>query len=92
MKKVCIITAARSEYGVLRWIIDLFSHDKDIQLQLIVTGSHLSKEFGLTYHFIEEDGYKIDEKVDMELNHKIYIQFLSLWDYALKEWDMLFHA
>ena len=68
MKKVCIITAARSEYGVLRWIIDLFSHDKDIQLQLIVTGSHLSKEFGLTYHFIEEDGYKIDEKVDMELN------------------------
>lgn len=56
MKKVCIITAARSEYGVLRWIIDLFSHDKDIQLQLIVTGSHLSKEFGLTYHFIEEDG------------------------------------
>lgn len=68
MKKVCIITAARSEYGVLRWIIDLFSHDKDIQLQLIVTGSHLSKEFGLTYHFIEEDGYIIDEKVDMELN------------------------
>ena len=70
MKNVCVITAARSEYGVLRWIIDILSHDKEIQFQLIVTGSHLSKDFGLTYHFIEEDGYKIDDKVDMELTPK----------------------
>lgn len=68
MKKVCVVTAARSEYGVLRWIIDLLFHDSDIELQLIVTGSHLSKEFGMTSHFIEEDGYQIDEKVDMELS------------------------
>ena len=68
MKKVCVVTAARSEYGVLRWIIDLLFHDSDIELQLIVTGSHLSKEFVMTSHFTEEDGYQIDEKVDMELS------------------------
>lgn len=66
-KKVCVVTAARSEYGVLRWIIDLLNNDKDIQLQLVVTGAHLSEEFGNTYKFIEEDGYHVDEKIDIEL-------------------------
>lgn len=67
MKKVCVITAARSEYGLLRWVIDEIHKDESLQLQLIVTGSHLSQDFGFTYHFIEEDGYKIDEKIDMQL-------------------------
>lgn len=66
-KKVCVTTAARSEYGLLRWVIDLLNNDKDIQLQLVVTGAHLSEEFGNTYKFIEEDGYRIDEKIDIEL-------------------------
>lgn len=66
-KKVCVITAARSEYGLLRWVIDLLNNDKDIQLQLVVTGAHLSEEFGNTYKFIEEDGYYINEKIDIEL-------------------------
>lgn len=68
MKKICVITAARSEYGLLRWVIDEICNDESLQLQLVVTGSHLSQDFGLTYHFIEEDGYKIDEKVDMQLH------------------------
>ena len=68
MKKVCVITATRSEYGTLKWIIDILSKDPDIQLQLIATGSHLSADFGMTYRFIEEDGYVIDKKIDMELN------------------------
>jgi UDP-N-acetylglucosamine 2-epimerase (non-hydrolysing) len=67
LKKVCVVTAARSEYGLLRWVIDELESADDIQLQLIATGSHLSADFGMTYHFIEEDGYIIDEKVDMEL-------------------------
>lgn len=70
IKKVCVVTAARSEYGVLRWIIDLLNNDKDIQLQLVVTGAHLSEESGFTYKFIEEDGYRIDKKIDIELQTK----------------------
>lgn len=68
MKKVCIVTAARSEYGLLRWIIDEIHNSGDLELQLVVTGGHLSPEQGLTYKFIEEDGYPIAEKVEMLLS------------------------
>jgi len=65
--KVCIVTAARSEYGLLKWIIDGVHQDPELKLQLVVTGAHLSEEHGLTYRFIEEDGYPIAAKVDMQL-------------------------
>ncbi len=65
--KVCIITAARSEYGLLKWVIDGVHHDDELQLQLVVTGAHLIKEHGYTMQFIEEDGYPIAARVDMHL-------------------------
>ena len=67
MKKIAVVTGARSEYGLLRWVIDEIHHATELQLQLIVTGGHLSPEQGLTYRCIEEDGYDIDAKVDMLL-------------------------
>lgn len=65
--KICVITAARSEYGLLRWLIDELNLDKDIELQLVVTGAHLSNQFGYTIDEIVSDGYPIAAKVDMEL-------------------------
>ena len=53
----------------MRWIIDLVLKDPDLELQLVVTGAHLSSEQGLTYKFIEEDGYPIAAKVDMRLSY-----------------------
>lgn len=67
MKNVCIITAARSEYGLLKWVIDGVHNDPDLELQLVVTGAHLSEEHGKTVQFIEEDGYPICARVDMHL-------------------------
>lgn len=67
-KKVCVVTATRSEYGLMRWLIDAIHHDETLELQLVVTGAHLSPEQGLTYKFIEEDGYPIAAKVPMLLN------------------------
>lgn len=67
MKKICIITAARSEYGLLKWIIDGVHSDHDLELQLVATGAHLSEEHGKTIRFIEEDGYPIVARVDMHL-------------------------
>jgi UDP-hydrolysing UDP-N-acetyl-D-glucosamine 2-epimerase len=67
MKKVCVVTATRSEYGLMRWIIDAIHQDEELELQLVVTGAHLSPEQGLTYKFIEEDGYPIAAKVPMLL-------------------------
>tara|TARA_B110000008_G_scaffold272322_1_gene304906 strand:- start:6347 stop:7468 length:1122 start_codon:yes stop_codon:yes gene_type:complete len=68
IKKVCIVTASRSEYGLLRWLIDEVKNDHQLCLQLVVTGTHLSPEFGLTYTEIEKDGYEINEKVDMQVS------------------------
>lgn len=68
MKKVCIVTAARSEYGLLRWTIDGVYRAPNLELLLVVTGAHLSKEHGDTWRNIEEDGYFITTKVDMALN------------------------
>lgn len=68
MKKVCIITAARSEYGLLRWTIDGVQKNPNLELQLVVTGAHLMAEHGYTYKCIEEDGYPVAAKVEMGLN------------------------
>ena len=66
-RKVCIITGTRAEYGLLYWLIKEISCDKELSLQLIATGTHLSQEFGLTYKEIEKD-FKIDKKIDMLLS------------------------
>jgi len=67
LKKICVITSARSEYGLLKWLMLEIKNDPELQLQLIATGSHLSNNFGYTVNEIEEDGFIIDEKVDMHL-------------------------
>lgn len=68
MKKICVVTGTRAEYGLLKPLIKRVHEDTEVTLQLIVTGMHLSPEFGLTYKEIEEDGYEITEKNEMLLS------------------------
>ena len=68
MKKVCIVTGTRAEYGLLKPIIEKVHRDTELELQLVVTGMHLSPEFGLTYKEIEKDGFPIADKVEMLLS------------------------
>jgi len=70
MKKrtVCVVTGTRADYGLLYWLMKEMDADPEMQLQIIATGMHLSPEFGLTYRQIEEDGFQIDEKVEMLLS------------------------
>ena len=56
-KKICVVTGSRSEYGLLRWLMQDIKDDLNLCLQLIVMGSHLSIDFGNTYKEIESDGY-----------------------------------
>lgn len=67
MKKICVITGSRAEYGLLYWLMMGIQDAPEFELQLIVTGMHLSSEFGLTYKEIEKDGFKINKKVEMLL-------------------------
>ena len=66
--KICIATGTRAEYGLLKPLIEKINADNEFTLQLLVTGAHLSPEFGLTYRQIEVDGYEIDAKVEMLLS------------------------
>lgn len=68
MRKICVVTGTRAEYGLLKPLLSKIKADDELQLQLVVTGMHLSPEFGLTYREIEEDGFIIDEKVEMLLS------------------------
>ena len=63
-RKVCVITGTRAEYGLLYWLIKEIESDQELTLQLLVTGMHLSPQFGLTYKEIEKE-FKINKKIDI---------------------------
>lgn len=68
MRKICVITGTRAEYGQLYWTMKALRDDENVNLSICVTGMHLSPEFGLTYKKILEDGFVIDEKVETLLS------------------------
>jgi GDP/UDP-N,N'-diacetylbacillosamine 2-epimerase (hydrolysing) len=68
MKKICVVTGSRAEYGLLRWVMEGIRNSQKLELHVIATGMHLSPEFGLTYREIEKDGFRIDRKVEMLLS------------------------
>ena len=67
-RKICVVTGSRSEYGLLRWVMQEISESPKLGLQIIVTGTHLSQEFGMTIEEIKKDGFKPNSKVDMLLS------------------------
>ena len=68
MKRIGIMTGTRAEYGLLKPLMQEINKDNDLELYLIVSGMHLSPEFGMTYKEIEGDGFQINAKVEMLLS------------------------
>ncbi|MGM0905999.1 MAG: UDP-N-acetylglucosamine 2-epimerase [Pseudomonadota bacterium] len=66
--KVTVFTGTRADYGLLYWLLHDLREDPEFHLQIIASGSHLSPEFGYTAQLIEQDGFEIDEKVEMLLS------------------------
>lgn len=67
-RKVAVFTGTRAEYGLLYWLMKDVQASDLLQLQVIVSGMHLSPEFGNTWQTIENDGFAIDAKVEMLLS------------------------
>ena len=65
MIKICLVTANRAEYGILRDLIISIKKDKNIQLEVVVTGSHLDKKFGLTKNEILQDKIRIKKIINV---------------------------
>lgn len=64
-RRICVVTGSRAEYGLLRWVMAGIREVPELELKTVVTGMHLSPEFGLTYREIEKDGFSVDHKVEM---------------------------
>ena len=67
-RRIAVLTGSRSEYGLFYWTIRAIHEDPDLKLVLLVTGTHLSPEFGLTIQDIESDGFPIAARVEMLLS------------------------
>lgn len=66
-KRICIVTGSRAEYGLLYWLMRDLQADPLFELQVIVTGTHLARDFGFTVREIEADGFPISRRVEMLL-------------------------
>lgn len=66
--RVCVVTGSRSDYGLLYWVMREIGGCDDLELQTVVSGMHLSPEFGLSVAAVEADGFRIDARVEMLLS------------------------
>lgn len=65
MKKICVVSGTRADYGLLFWTMKGIQEDKDLELQTIVTCMHLNPKFGDTWKSFKQDGFPISKKVDL---------------------------
>jgi len=68
-RKICLVTGTRAEYGLLRRLLLILKNDPQIELQLVVTGSHLSPRHGMTVDEIESDGFVPVAKLSVDLSY-----------------------
>lgn len=64
MIKAAVLTATRAEYGLMRQLIFKLDKDEEIELNLLVAGTHLSAAFGMTVNEIKKDGIPIAGQID----------------------------
>ena len=69
MKKICVVTGTRADYGLLSWLMREIAASSRFELQVLVTGMHLSSEFGSTWEIIRDDGFPISGKIPISLSH-----------------------
>ncbi|KOS66673.1 UDP-N-acetylglucosamine 2-epimerase [Lysinibacillus contaminans] len=89
-KKICVVTGTRAEYGLLKRIIKKIEFDNDLELQLVVTGMHLSPEFGYTVNEIVDDGFKTVEKIEILLSSDTSIGMAKSVALAILEFSPAF--
>ena len=67
-KSIWVVTSSRADYGLMKPLYTRLRNDHSIELNIIVTGSHLSDQFGMTYREIVDDGFRVIEKVPVLLD------------------------
>ncbi len=90
MNRLAIVTATRAEYGLLSRVIRMFKSSDKINTELVVTGSHLSSEYGMTVQEIENDGITIDKKIDIMSSNNSELGISETMSNAIKYFSAYF--
>lgn len=91
MLTLCVVTATRAEYGLLRPLLSDIIDDPDLELQIISTGSHLSDEFGYTNQEIIDDGFLVNKKIEILLSSDTPVGVSKSMGLALISFSEVFH-
>ena len=91
-KKICVVTGSRAEYGLLKNLIFLIKKEKLFRLQLVVTGSHLSKKHGFTINNIVKDKLIIKKKINLKLTKDDTLSIARSMSYGLSKFVKLFES
>lgn len=89
MKKLLYVTGSRAEYGIMRRLLKKLDEDKDIQLDIVVTGMHLMKEYGETFKEVEKD-FDVIEKIDIEIANSNNYDVLHSMSLAMEKFAKFF--
>ena len=89
-KKICVVTGSRAEYGLLKKILLLIKKEKLFELQLVVTGSHLSKKHGFTIKKIIKDQFKIKNRIDLKLDKDNTVSLANSMSLGLSKFVKIF--
>jgi UDP-hydrolysing UDP-N-acetyl-D-glucosamine 2-epimerase len=68
MRRICFLTGSRGEWGYIRPLLRLIDQDPEMDYQLIATHMHLLPEFGMSVNLIEQEGFRVHEKIYMTLD------------------------
>ena len=89
MKKLLYVTGSRAEYGIMRKLLKKLDEDKNIQLDIVVTGMHLMKEYGETFKEVEKD-FNVIEKIDIEIANSNNYDVLHSMSLAMEKFAKFF--
>ncbi|WP_371803630.1 UDP-N-acetylglucosamine 2-epimerase [Candidatus Lokiarchaeum ossiferum] len=65
-KRIAFLTGTRADYGILKPIMQAIKNSEKFELELIVTGMHLSQEFGNSINNIIKDGFEVQHQFEMD--------------------------
>lgn len=90
MTKVGVISGSRADYGLLRPLLERMNADEEVSLQLFVTGTHLSDEFGKTVEEIKQDGFFITEMIPIPVGAVLAVEICTSLGKAVEKYGIAY--
>ncbi|WP_318460551.1 UDP-N-acetylglucosamine 2-epimerase [Photobacterium leiognathi] len=90
MKKIVYVTGSRAEYGIMKRLLLALDLDPEIELTIVATGMHCDEKYGSTYQVIENDGFKIDRLIDINLDTSNNAKILNSMSICQSEFGQYF--